>query len=336
MIQDILKQRILVLDGAMGTMIQGYDLSEEDYRGKRFAGIEQSVKGNHDLLSITRPDVISEIHRAFLEVGSDFVTTNSFNANKISMADYGMEDLAYEMNLESARLAREVADEYTRKTPDKPRFVTGTLGPTNKTASVSPDVNQPAYRAVSFDDLREAYYEQAQGLAEGGVDVFLIETIFDTLNAKAALFAIQEYNESSGRPIPVMVSGTITDASGRTFSGQMLEAFYNSMSHVDLLSIGLNCSFGAEQLRGPIEQLSRMSQFCVSAHPNAGLPDEFGNYNQSAKEMREHVSDYMQQGLVNIIGGCCGTRPEHIQAIAEEASRYKPRVIPELERGFQV
>ena len=336
MIQDILKQRILVLDGAMGTMIQGYDLSEEDYRGKRFAGIEQSVKGNHDLLSITRPDVISEIHRAFLEVGSDFVTTNSFNANKISMADYGMEDLAYEMNLESARLAREVADEYTRKTPDKPRFVTGTLGPTNKTASVSPDVNQPAYRAVSFDDLREAYYEQAQGLAEGGVDVFLIETIFDTLNAKAALFAIQEYNESSGRPIPVMVSGTITDASGRTFSGQMLEAFYNSMSHVDLLSIGLNCSFGAEQLRGPIEQLSRMSQFCVSAHPNAGLPDEFGNYNQSAKEMREHVSDYMQQGLVNIIGGCCGTRPEHIQAIAEEASRYKPRVIPELERATRL
>ena len=336
MIQDILKKRVMVLDGAMGTMIQSYNLNEDQYRGERFAGIDQAVKGNHDLLSITRPDVIREIHNAFLEAGSDFVTTNSFNANKISMADYGMEDLVYEMNVASARLAREAADEYTRRTPDKPRFVTGTLGPTNKTASLSPDVNRPAYRAVTFDDLRDAYYEQARGLAEGGVDVFLIETIFDTLNAKAALFAIQQYNKESGTNIPVMVSGTITDASGRTFSGQMLEAFYNSMSHVDLLSIGLNCSFGAEQLREPIEQLSKISQFYVSAHPNAGLPDEFGNYNESAREMQGHVRTYMEEGLVNIIGGCCGTTPRHIAAIAEEAERFKPREIPHIGRATRL
>jgi len=336
MIQDILQKRIMVLDGAMGTMIQRYNLSEEEYRGERFSDIDQSVKGNHDLLSITRPDVIREVHQAFLEAGSDFITTNSFNANKISMADYHMEDLAYEMNLASGRLAREAADAYTGKTPGQPRFVTGTLGPTNKTASVSPDVNRPAYRAVSFDDLKEAYYEQAQGLAEGGVDVFLVETIFDTLNAKAALFAIQEYNADSGKNIPVMVSGTITDASGRTFSGQMLEAFYNSMAHVDLLSIGLNCSFGAEQLREPIERLSHLSRFHVSAHPNAGLPDEFGNYNESARQMREHVSTYMKEGLVNIIGGCCGTTPEHIQAIAEEAARHTPRKLPQPERATRL
>ena len=336
MIQDILNKRILVLDGAMGTMIQRYNLSEEEYRGKRFSDIDQSVKGNHDLLSITRPQVIEEIHRAFLEAGSDFVTTNSFNANRISMADYHMEDLSYEMNLASAQLARKAADEYTRLTPDRPRFVTGTLGPTNKTGSVSPDVNRPAYRAVSFDDLKDAYYEQAKGLAEGGVDVFLIETIFDTLNAKAALFAIQQYNEDSGKNIPVMVSGTITDASGRTFSGQMLEAFYNSMAHVDLLSIGLNCSFGAEQLREPIERLSHLSRFYVSAHPNAGLPDEFGNYNESARQMQEHVSTYMKEGLVNIIGGCCGTTPEHIQAIAEEAAKHSPRQLPKQERATRL
>ncbi len=336
MIQELLKKRILVLDGAMGTMIQSYQLSESAYRGKRFADIDQDVQGNHDLLSITRPDVIREIHHGFLEAGSDFVTTNSFNANKISMADYQMEDLVYEMNVASGRLAREAADAWTQKTPDKPRFVTGTLGPTNKTASVSPDVNRPAYRTVSFRDLKEAYYEQAAGLAEGGVDVFLIETIFDTLNARAALFAIEEYNENSGRNIPVMVSGTITDASGRTFSGQMLEAFYNSMSHVELLSIGLNCSFGARQLREPIQHLSEMSRFYVSAHPNAGLPDEFGNYNQSARQMREEIRKYLQEGLVNIIGGCCGTTPEHIRGIVEEAAGYAPRRIPQVERATRL
>ena len=336
MIQDMLKKRVLVLDGAMGTMIQRYDLSEKEYRGERFAGIDRSVKGNHDLLSITQPQVITEIHNAFLEAGSDFVTTNSFNANRISMADYQMEELVYEMNVASARLARKAADEFSAKTPDQPRFVTGTLGPTNKTASVSPDVNEPAYRAVSFDDLKEAYYEQAKGLAEGGVDVFLIETIFDTLNAKAALFAIQEYNEGNGKNIPVMVSGTITDASGRTFSGQMLEAFYNSMSHVDLLSMGLNCSFGAEQLREPIEQLANLSRFYVSAHPNAGLPDEFGNYNESARQMRAHIRTFLQEGLVNIIGGCCGTTPEHIRAIAEEAALHSPRKGPHIERATRL
>jgi 5-methyltetrahydrofolate--homocysteine methyltransferase len=336
MIQDMLKKRVLVLDGAMGTMIQRYDLSEKEYRGERFAGIDPSVKGNHDLLSITQPQVITEIHNAFLEAGSDFVTTNSFNANRISMADYQMEELVYEMNVASARLARKAADEFSAKTPDQPRFVTGTLGPTNKTASVSPDVNEPAYRAVSFDDLKEAYYEQAKGLAEGGVDVFLIETIFDTLNAKAALFAIQEYNEGNGKNIPVMVSGTITDASGRTFSGQMLEAFYNSMSHVDLLSMGLNCSFGAEQLREPIEQLANLSRFYVSAHPNAGLPDEFGNYNESARQMRAHIRTFLQEGLVNIIGGCCGTTPEHIRSIAEEAALHSPRKVPHIERATRL
>ncbi len=336
MIQELLKDRILVLDGAMGTMIQRYDLSEEEYRGERFKDIEQNVKGNHDLLSLTKPEVITEIHQAFLEAGSDFVTTNSFNANRVSMADYQMEELVYEMNVESAKLARKAADEYTRETPDKPRFVTGTMGPTNRTASVSPDVNKPAYRAVYFDELKNAYLEQVSGLVEGGVDVILIETIFDTLNAKAALFAVQEYNEKHNADVPIMVSGTITDASGRTFSGQTLEAFYNSMSHVDLLSIGLNCSFGAEQLKEPIEQLSKLAKFYISAHPNAGLPDEFGDYKQSAEEMARHVSSYMEDELINIIGGCCGSRPEHIEAIAKAAKKYNPRKIPNIEKATRL
>src|SRR6056297_434142 len=336
MIQELLKERILVLDGAMGTMIQGYNLSEEDYRGERFKNITNHVKGNHDLLSITKPDVITEIHNAFLEAGADFVTTNSFNANRISMADYHMEDLAYEMNVESAKIARKAAEKYSKKTPGKPRFVVGTMGPTNKTASVSPDVNKPAYRAVSFDELKDAYYEQVAGLVEGGVDVIIIETIFDTLNAKAALFAVQDYNEKNQTNVPVMVSGTITDASGRTFSGQVLEAFYNSMSHVDLLSIGLNCSFGAEQLKEPIEQLSKISKFYISAHPNAGLPDEFGNYKQSAEEMAMHVGSYMKENLINIIGGCCGSRPEHVKAIAEEAKKHSPRSLPEIEKATRL
>ncbi len=336
MIQELLKERILVLDGAMGTMIQGYDLSEEDYRGERFKNIKQNVKGNHDLLSITKPEVITEIHHAFLEAGSDFVTTNSFNSTRVSMADYHMEDLVYELNVESAKLARKAADNYTKKTPDKPRFVTGTMGPTNRTASVSPDVNKPAYRAVDFDELKDAYFEQVSGLVEGGVDVIIIETIFDTLNAKAALFAVQEYNEKYSTNVPVMVSGTITDASGRTFSGQTLEAFYNSMSHVNLLSIGLNCSFGAEQLKEPIQHLSQISKFFISAHPNAGLPDEFGNYKQSADEMAQHVSYYMEDKLINIIGGCCGSRPEHIEAIAKVAQKYSPRQIPQIEKATRL
>lgn len=336
MIEKLLQERILVLDGAMGTMIQNYNLKEEDYRGNRFKNIEQRVQGNHDLLSITKPEVITEIHEAFLEAGADFVTCNSFNANRISMADYYMEDLVYEMNVLAAKLGRKAADKYTNITPNKPRFVIGTLGPTNKTATVSPDVNHPAYRAVTFDDLQEAYYEQIEGLVEGGVDVLLVETIFDTLNAKAALFAIQKYNEKHGKNIPAMVSGTITDASGRTFSGQTLEAFYNSLSHVDLLSFGLNCSFGAEQLKEPIEQLSKISRFHVSAHPNAGLPDEFGNYRQSAEEMAGHVAEYMKEGLINIIGGCCGSRPEHIAAIAKISENYKPRHLHEIEKATRL
>ena len=332
-IREILKDRILVLDGAMGTMIQNYQLTEADYRGQRFAHIEQDVKGNHDLLSITKPEVVKEIHKAFLKAGADFVTTNSFNANSISMADYQMENLPYELNLQSARIARQAADDYTALTPEKPRFVLGTLGPTNKTASVSPDVNQPAYRAVTFDELKDAYYEQVAGLAAGGVDVLMIETIFDTLNAKAALFAVQTYCEKHSTDIPVMISGTITDASGRTFSGQMLEAFYHSLSHVDLLSMGLNCSFGAEQLKAPIAALAGISRFPVSVHPNAGLPDEFGNYTQSAREMKQYMSEYMQEGLVNIIGGCCGTIPEHIVEISQEAAKHKPRKIPGIPRA---
>ncbi|MFP4041809.1 MAG: methionine synthase [Bacteroidales bacterium] len=336
MIEKLLEERILVLDGAMGTMIQNYNLKEEDYRGERFKDIENQVQGNHDLLSITKPEVITEIHEAFLEAGADFVTCNSFNANRISMADYHMEDLVHEMNVLSAKLGRKAADKYTNITPNKPRFVIGTLGPTNKTATVSPDVNRPAYRAVTFDDLQKAYYEQIEGLVEGGVDVLLVETIFDTLNAKAALFAIQEYNEKHGKEIPAMVSGTITDASGRTFSGQTLEAFYNSLSHVDLLSFGLNCSFGAEQLKEPIEQLSKISRFHVSAHPNAGLPDEFGNYKQSAEEMASHVAEYMKEGLINIIGGCCGSRPEHIEAISKVSEKYKPHNLPEIEKATRL
>ncbi|MFO8235755.1 MAG: methionine synthase [Bacteroidales bacterium] len=336
MIEKLLKERILVLDGAMGTMIQSYNLSEKDYRGERFTNIDREVQGNHDLLSITKPEVIIEIHESFLDAGADFVTCNTFNANRISMADYKMEELVYEMNVESAKIARKAADKYTRKTPDKPRFVIGTLGPTNKTATVSPDVNKPSYRAVTFDDLTQAYYEQIEGLVDGGVDVLMVETIFDTLNAKAALFAIQDYNEKYNKSIPVMVSGTITDASGRTFSGQTLEAFYNSLSHVNLLSFGLNCSFGAEQLKEPIEQLSKICRFFLSAHPNAGLPDEFGNYKQSAEAMAEHVTTYMEDSLINIIGGCCGSRPEHINAIAEVAKNYQPRIIPEISRATRL
>lgn len=331
-IQEILKERILVLDGAMGTMIQQYRLTEEQYRGERFKDFPYELKGNNDLLSITQPHIIQEIHRKYLEAGADIIETNTFNATRISMADYHMEDLVYELNFQSAKIAKEICQKFTRQNPAKPRFVAGSIGPTNKTASLSPDVNNPGYRAITFDELVEAYTEQIKGLIDGGVDILLIETVFDTLNAKAALFAIETYFEQIGRRLPIMVSATITDASGRTLSGQTTEAFLISVSHVPLLSIGLNCALGADLLRPYLEELARKAPFYVSAHPNAGLPNAFGEYDQSAEQMAQIVEGLLKDGLVNIIGGCCGTTPAHIQRIAEIALQYKPRVVPLRER----
>lgn len=326
-IKEILKQRILVLDGAMGTMIQRHKLEEEDFRGERFKDHDQPLKGNNDLLSITRPDIIGDIHAQYYAAGADIAETNTFSGTTIAQADYSLESAVYDINYESARIAREVADEFTANEPDKPRFVAGAMGPTNRTASISPDVNDPGFRAVSFDDLMQAYKEQAGALLDGGVDVLLVETVFDTLNAKAALFAIEEIFEERGREWPVMVSGTITDASGRTLSGQTTEAFLVSLSHVPLLSIGLNCALGAEQLRPYLQTLSKKAPFHVSAHPNAGLPNEFGEYDQTAEEMGQLIDGFLSDHFLNIVGGCCGTTPEHIQAIAQAAARHKPRVV---------
>lgn len=324
-------ERILILDGAMGTMIQRYGLDEADYRGTRFAQWPHPLKGNNDLLVLTQQQIIKEIHRQYLQAGADIVETNTFNSQKISMADYHMEDLCFEINLEAARLARQVADECTSINPEKPRFVAGSVGPTNKTASLSPDVNQPGYRAITFDELVDAYYEQVSGLVQGGVDILLVETIFDTLNAKAALYAIRKYFKDIGEPpLPIMVSGTITDNSGRTLSGQTVEAFLYSLSHVPLLSIGLNCALGARQMKPYLADLARHTEFHVSAHPNAGLPNAFGQYDETPEMMREQIREFLEENLVNIIGGCCGTTPDHIRLIAEEASRYRPRPLPNL------
>jgi 5-methyltetrahydrofolate--homocysteine methyltransferase len=322
------EKRILVMDGAMGTMIQAYKLEEKDYRSERFKDYKSDIKGNNDLLSITQPEIIKEIHAKYLEAGADLIETNTFNSNKISMADYEMEDLVYEINFESARIAKELAKKFTEKEPHKPRFVLGSMGPTTKTASLSPDVNNPGFRAVNFDQLKDAYYEQARALLEGGVDAFLVETIFDTLNAKAALFAISGLFEEIDKEIPIMVSGTITDASGRTLSGQTAEAFLISMSHLPLFSIGFNCALGADQLRPYLQVIARESEFNISAHPNAGLPNAFGEYDQSPQEMADLIKDYLELNLINIIGGCCGTSPEHIKAIASLAAQYQPRQIP--------
>ncbi len=330
-IEDILKERILVLDGAMGTMIQRYKLEEADFRGDRFNEHSHPLKGNNDLLSITRPDIIIEIHRQYLDAGSDIIETNTFSSTSIAQADYHLEDLAYELNYQSARIAKEVTEEYTRKNPDKPRFVAGALGPTNKTASISPRVNDPGYRAITFDELVDTYYVQAKGLVEGGVDLLLVETIFDTLNAKAALFAIQKFFDDSGIKIPIMVSGTITDASGRTLSGQTTEAFMISVSHVPLLSIGLNCALGANQLRPYLQVMARESGTFISAYPNAGLPNEFGHYDQTPDEMAAQIEEYLKEGLVNIVGGCCGSTPDHIRKIAELAGKYAPRIVNSIQ-----
>ena len=326
-IQDLLKERILVLDGAMGTMIQRYGLTEEDFRGTRFKDHPFPLKGNNDILSITRPDIIKEIHRQYFAAGADIIETNTFSGTTIAQADYHLESAVYDLNYESAKIAREVADEFTLREPHKPRFVAGAMGPTNKTASLSPDVNDPGFRATSFDELKVAFQEQARALIDGGVDVLLLETIIDTLNVKAALFAIQELFEETGKQIPVMVSGTITDASGRTLSGQTTDAFLISVSHVPLLSIGLNCALGADKLRPYLQVLNENAPFFVSAYPNAGLPNEFGHYDQTPDEMAVQVEAYLKEGLVNIVGGCCGTTPEHIKKIAAIAARYKPRTI---------
>ncbi len=326
-IQEILRKRILVLDGAMGTMIQRYSLDENDFRGERFKNHPYPLKGNNDLLSLTRPDIIEQIHREYLLAGADIIETNTFSATTIAQADYHLEDAVYDLNFESARIAKKVADEITSTDPSKPRFVAGAMGPTNKVASLSPDVNNPGFRAITFDELATAYKQQAGALLDGGADVLLLETITDTLNTKAALFAIQEIFEERGRTWPVMVSGTITDASGRTLSGQTTEAFLVSVSHVPLLSIGLNCALGADMLRPYLQVLNEQAPFFVSAYPNAGLPNEFGHYDQTPEEMAALVEEYLKEGLVNIIGGCCGTTPDHIRLIAALAKKYKPREI---------
>ena len=326
-IEEILQHRILVLDGAMGTMLQRYHFTEEDYRGERFKDYPSSLKGNNDLLSLTQPKAIKEIHAKYLAAGADIIETNTFSGTTIAMADYDMEGLVYELNFESAKLAREVADEFTKKEPEKPRFVAGSIGPTNKTASMSPKVNDPGYRAVTFEDLKEAYKQQVEALIDGGVDLLLVETVFDTLNAKAALFAIEEVKEERKIEIPIMVSGTITDASGRTLSGQTAEAFLISVSHIPLLTVGLNCALGAKQLTPYLQVLSDKAEFGISAHPNAGLPNAFGEYDESPQDMANQIKEYLDKNLINIIGGCCGTTPDHITAIAEVAKKYTPRKI---------
>ncbi|HEU5293066.1 MAG TPA: homocysteine S-methyltransferase family protein, partial [Cyclobacteriaceae bacterium] len=315
-IEDIIKERILIIDGAMGTMIQRHKLEEADFRGERFKDHKYPLKGNNDLLSLTRPDIIKDIHRQYFEAGADIVETNTFSGTTIAQADYHLEHIIYELNFQSAKIAKEVADEFTKKEPNKPRFVAGAMGPTNRTASLSPNVNDPGYRAITFDQLVKAYKEQAKGLVEGGVDALLIETVFDTLNAKAAAFAVQELFDEIGRTVPIMISGTITDASGRTLSGQTTEAFLISLSHVPLLSIGLNCALGAKQLRPYLQVLDHASPFYISAYPNAGLPNAFGHYDQTPDEMAAEIEEYLKEGLVNIVGGCCGSTPDHIAKIA--------------------
>lgn len=330
-IRQQLQKRILVIDGAMGTMIQRYGLTEEDFRGERFKDHPCDVKGNNDLLNITRPDVIRSIHAEYLAAGADIIETNTFSTQRISMADYQMEELSYEMSFEGARIAKEIAAEYTAKDPAKPRFVAGALGPTTKMASMSPDVNDPGYRATTFDELKEAFYEQVRGLVDGGADVLLFETITDTLITKAGIFAVKRYEKEIGRKIEIMISGTITDASGRTLSGQTVEAFYNSLRHADPLSIGLNCALGAKEMRPHIEELSEKAQCYISAYPNAGLPNEFGAYDELPHETAHLVEDFIQHGFVNIVGGCCGTTPEHIGCIAKAAAKFPPRQIPSRE-----
>jgi 5-methyltetrahydrofolate--homocysteine methyltransferase len=324
-IRNLLKERILILDGAMGTMIQRYQLSEEDFRRGWFEDHPQSLKGNNDLLSLTRPDIIRAIHAAYFDAGADIAETNTFSGTTIAQADYKLESAVYDINYQSAKLAREVADEFTKKDPNKPRYVAGSIGPTNRTASISPDVNDPGFRAISFDELRIAYKQQTEALMDGGVDLLLVETVFDTLNAKAAMYAIDEVFVERGVQLPIMVSGTITDQSGRTLTGQTTEAFLISIQHMPLLSVGLNCALGASMMRPYLQVLDKRAPFMVSAHPNAGLPNEFGQYDETPELMAAQIKSFLDERIVNIVGGCCGTTPEHIKAIADLAKNYKPR-----------
>ena len=326
-IEQILKERILVLDGAMGTMIQRHKLEEEDFRKGWFENHSQPLKGNNDLLSLTRPDIIEEIHRLYFEAGADIAETNTFSGTTIAQADYGLQAFVYDINFQSAKIAKKVADEFTAKNPSKPRFVAGSIGPTNRTASISPDVNDPGFRGVTFDELVIAYKEQTTALIDGGVDILLVETVFDTLNAKAALFAIDEVFDEKGIKLPIMVSGTITDQSGRTLTGQTTEAFLISISHMPLLSVGLNCALGASMMRPYLQILNQSCPFNVSAHPNAGLPNEFGKYDETPELMALQIKEFLDENLINIIGGCCGTTPAHIKAIADLAALYQPRIV---------
>lgn len=325
------KQHILIIDGAMGTMIQRYKLDEDGYRGVRFKDWPRDIKGNNDILVLTRPEIIGKIHEEYLEAGADILETNTFNAQKISLADYGMEDLAYEINVAAAKIARAAADKWTKKTPDKPRFVAGAVGPTNRTASISPDVNNPGFRNVSFDELRDAYKEQVRGLIDGGADIILIETIFDTLNAKAAGVATLEVFEEKGVELPIMISGTITDRSGRTLSGQTAEAFWYSMRHLRPFSIGLNCALGAELMRPYLAELASVADARISAYPNAGLPNAMGEYDETPDDMACDMEPWAKDGIVNIVGGCCGSTPDHIKHIAEHVHAYAPRSLPSIE-----
>jgi 5-methyltetrahydrofolate--homocysteine methyltransferase len=332
-IRDLLNDRILVIDGAMGTMIQRYKLEEADYRGERFSNWHTDVKGNNELLCLTQPQIIKEIHKQYLQAGADILETNTFSAQRISMADYQMEELSYEMNVASATLARQAIDEFNRETGNTvPRFVAGAIGPMNKTLSLSPDVNNPGFRSVTFLEVADAYTEQVRGLVEGGVDLLLIETIFDTLNAKAAIYAIKKYFRETGKPeLPVMISGTITDASGRTLSGQTLEAFYVSVMHANPLSVGLNCALGAAEMRSHIEELSQIASCYTSAYPNAGLPNTMGEYDEQPEQTAHFLEEWAKEGFVNIVGGCCGTTPEHIASIAKHVRNLKPRPLPVIE-----
>lgn len=335
-LKDAVARRILIIDGAMGTMIQRHKLKEADYRGTRFADYNRDVTGNNDLLCLTQPQIISQIHNDYLAAGADIIETNTFNAQRISMADYGMEDLSHEINVAAARLARETADAWTKKTPDQPRFVAGAIGPTNRTASISPDVNNPGFRNVSFDELREIYSEQTRGLIEGGADIIMIETIFDTLNAKAAGVAVLEVFEEVGIDLPIMVSGTITDRSGRTLSGQTAEAFWYSMRHLRPFSIGLNCALGAELMTPYIAEIAAVADTLVSAHPNAGLPNAMGEYDETPHDMSCQIEPWARDGLINLVGGCCGSTPEHIAHIREHVSKYPPRHLPEIQTRMRL
>jgi len=337
-IHDLLNERILIIDGAMGTMIQRYKLEEKDYGGVRFSDWKSDLKGNNDLLCLTQPHIIKEIHKQYLEAGADILETNTFNSQRVSLADYHMEELAYEINIAAAKIAREAIKEFTKdfgSSSVDPKFVAGAIGPMNKTLSLSPDVNNPGYRAVTFDEVVNAYYEQIKGLVEGGVDLLLVETIFDTLNAKAAIYAIKKYfRDTKKQSLPIMISGTITDASGRTLSGQTLEAFYTSIMHSKPLSVGLNCALGAKEMRPHIEELSQIASCYTSAYPNAGLPNAMGEYDEQPADTAHFIEEWAKEGFVNIVGGCCGTTPEHIRHIAENVRNIKPRSLPIVEESL--